>query len=716
MSDRILDTNTEKKEKKAAGAKYAKKGPQRPSRGPGHGPPGMMVEKPKNFKGTFRKLLAYLKGYVGQISFVLVLVIASTMIMLMSPRILGDATNEMAIGLMAKSAVSSLEQAEESPQIKQMYDALGITPLSQCGTAAEKADSLERLVGAIVSGVESGRIEAGEADQIIQLSQSEYFPLMLKNIAATGGAIDMGAIGTIALKLIIIYAVYAVLTFFHTYMMVGITQKIVFKMRNDINVKLTKLPLKYFDSQTHGEILSRVTNDIETISQSMQQTITQAISSVVSVVAILVLMFSISGYMTLIALATLPVMLLLSGLIAKKSQKYFRGQQVSLGSLNSHVEEMYSCHDVVKAYNYEEKSIEEFEQINGELYKNGWRAQFISGTMMPLTNFISRIGYIGVCIVGGVLASDEKLLVGSIQSFIQYLNQFNQPISQASQIVNLMQSTIAAAERVFDILDQAEQSPDAKGAPRIENPKGLVEFKNIRFGYDPEKTLINDISFTAQPGQTIAIVGPTGAGKTTLVNLLMRFYELDGGSIVIDGVETAKMNRSDLRSMFGMVLQDTWLFTGSIRENIAYGNEDADADAVVQAAKAASANHFIRTLSEGYDTQIKEDAGNISQGQRQLMTIARAVLKDPQILILDEATSSVDTRTELLIQKAMARLMEGRTSFVIAHRLSTIRNADLILVMNHGDIIETGTHEQLLDAGGFYASLYMSQFSSAEAE
>ena len=674
--------------------------------GPMMGPPGMMGGgKAKDFKGTTNKLAKYLKPHAFALILALVLTIASTVFTLNTPKILGNATNALMVGYISRNAVTSMVEAESNPQYVAMLTASGITPLSQCTDNTQKADSFEKIAALIEQMPESAETPTGN-----MALAAQYYDKIIENIELTGGAVDYSELGGIAITLLVLYIAAAFCSFIQVFIMVGITQKIVFKMRSDVNAKLSKLPLKYFDAHSHGDILSRVTNDVDTVSQSLQQSLTQIISSIVMIVGILYMMLTISGTMTLITLASLPIALGITIFITKRSQKYFRGQQKTLGQINGHVEEMYSCHNVVKAYNYEKTAIEEFERNNEELYQNGWKAQFVSGSMMPMIGFIGNLGYVAVSVAGGIIASNGTIMIGSIQAFIQYSRQFNQPISQVAQIVNIMQSTIAAAERVFEVLEQTEQSTDAVDAPKLEQPKGAVKFDQIQFGYEPENTLIHGISLDVKPGQTIAVVGPTGAGKTTLVNLLLRFYELNSGAISIDGVNIADMKREDLRDLFGMVLQDTWLFNGTIEENIAYGSDHPDHKSIVDAAKAAHADHFIRTLPEGYNTVIREDAGNISQGQRQLLTIARAVLKDPAILILDEATSSVDTRTEVLIQEAMHRLMKGRTSFVIAHRLSTIRNADSILVMNHGDIIETGSHEELMKQNGFYADLYRSQF------
>ena len=507
------------------------------------------------------------------------------------------------------------------------------------------------------------------------------------------------------------YLVSAMFSFLQQYIMAGVTQKIVFNLRKDVNIKLSILPLKYFDNNTTGDILSRVTNDIDTISSTLQQSITQLITAVVSIVGILIMMISISPTLTLMTFITIPLSVLLTKFIAKRSQRYFKAQSENLGRLNGHIEEMYTGHKIVKVFGHEDKSIEEFNQINKTLYEASYKAQFISGIMMPLMQFINNIGYVFVSVVGGVFVIGGKISIGNIQAFIQYSRQFTQPIVQTAEIANVIQSTIASAERVFQILDEVEEIEDIEHPKKIELPKGRVKFDKVNFGYKVDELLIEDMDMDVYPGQTIAIVGPTGAGKTTLVNLLMRFYELDSGEITIDGIDIQDMKRGDLRSIFGMVLQDTWLFNGTIKDNIAYGREGATDEEIFNAAKLAQADHFIRTLPDGYDTILNEEASNISQGQKQLLTIARAILANPRILILDEATSSVDTRTEIHIQKAMTEIMKGRTSFVIAHRLSTIKSADIILVMNEGSIIEKGNHDQLIKEDGFYAELYNSQFA-----
>ena len=496
--------------------------------------------------------------------------------------------------------------------------------------------------------------------------------------------------------------------------MAGVAQKVVYSLRRDIDEKLARLPLKFFDSHTNGELLSRFTNDVDNISGTLQQSITQVITAVTTIIGVLIMMLSISVTLTLISIIVIPLSGVLMMLVVKRSQKYFIGQQKTLGQLNGHIEEMYTGHNVVKAFGHEKKSIAEFDEINERLYGVGWRAQFLSGLMMPIINFIGNLGYVFVAVVGGVLVTKGRISVGDIQAFIQYNRQFTQPISQVAQISNIIQSTVASAERVFDLLDEEEMIKEVENPINPKENRGAVEFEHVKFGYQEDRILINDMNIKAEPGQMVAIVGPTGAGKTTLVNLLLRFYEVNGGRILVDGVDITKMNRADLRSKFGMVLQDTWLFNGSIRDNIAYGKEHATEEEIINAAKAAHADHFIRVLPDGYDTILNEEVSNISQGQKQLLTIARALLANPEIMILDEATSSVDTRTELQIQNAMKVLMKGRTSFVIAHRLSTIREADVILVMKDGDVIETGNHDTLMSQNGFYADLYNSQFSQQE--
>ncbi|MEJ2662610.1 MAG: ABC transporter ATP-binding protein [Spirochaetia bacterium] len=526
-------------------------------------------------------------------------------------------------------------------------------------------------------------------------------------------SIDFIFIGRTILILIGLYALSSLFTYIQQYQMAGISQKIVYALRSDVSKKLARLPLKFFDSRAHGDIMSRVTNDIDTISTTLQQSLTQVITSVFTIIGVLIMMLTISPLLTLITLVTLPLSFFATMKIAKMSQKNFAAQQKHLGQLNGHVEEMFTGHKIVKAFGHEKKSITEFNRINDRLYKASWKAQFVSGIIMPMMNFINNLGYVLICVVGGILAAQKALNLGDIQAFIQYSRRFTMPIAQTANIANILQSTIACAERVFEILDEEEEIPDRPDALVIRKPRGDVRFDKVRFGYKDDNILMENMNIDVKQGQMIAIVGPTGAGKTTLVNLLMRFYEIQGGKITVDGIDIRDLRRGQMRTMFGMVLQDTWLFNGTIKENIAYGRPDASERQIIQAAKTAHADHFIRALPDGYDTELTEEASNISQGEKQLLTIARAILSDPSILILDEATSSVDTRTEVYIQKAMAVLMKGRTSFVIAHRLSTIRDAEMILVMNNGSIIEMGNHDELLARGGFYADLYNSQFTGA---
>ena len=538
---------------------------------------------------------------------------------------------------------------------------------------------------------------------------------IMAKVANTGG-IDFSYIIKILLILVVLYAASSLFSYIMGWIISGVSQDAAFSLRKDISEKMNRLPLSYFDKHSSGDILSRVTNDIDTIAQSLNQSLSTLISNVVTLVGIFIMMLTISWQMTLIAVVVLPVSMILMRLVMKHSQKYFTQQQNSLGDVNGHIEEMYGGHQVVKAFNGEEKSVEQFEKYNESLYTSAWKSQFFGSLMMPISNFVGNIGYVGVCIIGGILAGSKTITIGDIQAFIQYVRQFNQPISQIAQAANLLQSTGAAAERVFEFLEEEELKEDSATltTEEVQNMKGAVTFADVHFGYNPDKIIINDFSLHVHAGQKVAIVGPTGAGKTTIIKLLMRFYELNGGSIMIDGEDITKMKRSDLRSLFGMVLQDTWLFNGTIMDNLKYGRLNATDEEVKKACESAHVDHFIHTLSDGYDTMINEESSNISAGQKQLLTIARAFLKDPKILILDEATSSVDTRTEVLIQQGMDELMKNRTSFVIAHRLSTIRDADTIIVMRDGDIVEIGNHEGLLKENGFYATLYRSQFENGE--
>ena len=528
-----------------------------------------------------------------------------------------------------------------------------------------------------------------------------------------GSGIDFNAITRIIVQLIFLYIISAVFSFIQGYIMANVTQRITYKLRRSLAEKIGRLPMKFFDKMTHGEVLSRITNDIDTLSQSLNQSMTQIITSLCMVVGILIMMFRINWQMTLVAVLLLPLSMGVMGPIIGKSQKYFKQQQEYLGTVNGQIEEVFGGHNIIKAFNREGAVKEDFDAENKLLYKSAWKSQFLSGLMMPLMLFVGNIGYVAVAILGGYFAIKETITVGNIQAFIQYTRQFSQPISQVAQVSNMMQSTMAAAERIFEFLSEEEEPQIVENPVSTEGLNGNILFENVHFGYDPEKIIINDFSAQVKHGQKIAIVGPTGAGKTTMVKLLMRFYDINEGAISVDGNSIYSFNRSDLRKIFGMVLQDTWLFNGTIMENIRYGRLDAADEEVVAAAKAAHVHHFVQTLPDGYNMVLNEEATNVSQGQKQLITIARAILADPKILILDEATSSVDTRTEILIQNAMDNLMKGRTSFIIAHRLSTIRNADMILVMNEGDIVEQGSHDELLAIGGFYANLYNSQFQDA---
>lgn len=610
-------------------------------RGPmGHGRGRGPAEKAKDFKGTMAKLIRYLGSYRINIIIAFLFSIVSVALMVIGPKILGNATTELTNGFMAK-------------------------------------------------------------------------------ISGTGG-IDFGKIETILLQLIGLYLISTLCGFIQSWMMAGVAQKVAYQLRAEMAHKVDLLPFSYFDSQSHGEVLSRFSNDVDMIQQTMNQSLGQLISSFVQIIGYLAMMLSISFTMTLLALVVVPLSLILVTTVVKHSQKYFAAQQSSLGEVNGHIEEMYGAHMIMKAFNGEEKSVAEFEKLNDQLYDSAWKSQFLSGLMQPISTFVGNLGYVGVAILGGYLAMNGSITVGDIQSFITYVRSFNQPISMIAQNMNILQSTAAAAERVFAFLEEEEEVPECENPVEIYDAdghtdiQGQVTFENVHFGYRPDKVIIHDFSMYIKPGRKIAIVGPTGAGKTTIIKLLMRFYELNSGTIYIDGIPTTQMRRSDLRSLFGMVLQDAWLFGGTVMENLRYGRPDATDEEVIKAADAAYVDHFIRTLDHGYQTVINEESSNISQGQKQLLTIARAFLADPKILILDEATSSVDTRTEVLIQKGMQKLMENRTSFVIAHRLSTIRDADLILVMKDGDIIEAGSHDELMKADGFYTQLYNSQFDEEE--
>ncbi len=551
--------------------------------------------------------------------------------------------------------------------------------------------------------------------KILGLATTKLFEGVLAKSQGTG-SVDFGFIGRILLTLTALYLLSSAFLYLQQYLMVGVAQKTVYAMRRQMEAKFERLPLKFYDSRTHGEVLSRAVNDMDSIGNTLQQNLTQLIMSVITVAGVIALMLSISWLLSLVIAVTLPLSMVITATIARRSQAFFRRQQAALGQLNGHVEEMYAGHRIVKAFGREGEAVARFDELNDNYYQSGWRAQFATGVIMPIMTFVGNLGYVCVAVIGGLMVARGAIAIGDVQAFIQYARQFTQPIMQLSSIANTIQLTLASAERVFEMLDEPEEAPDAPGAAVISHPRGAVQFDHVSFRYKDDVPLIEDMNIDVAPGQTIAIVGPTGAGKTTLVNLLMRFYDVNAGVIRVDGVDLRDMTRGSLRRLFGVVLQDTWLFSGTIRENIAYGRDNATLDQVVAAAKAAQADHFIRTLPDSYDTLLTEDASNLSHGQKQLLTIARAFLADPEILILDEATSSVDTRTEVLIQEALRDLMRGRTSFVIAHRLSTIRNAGLILVVNHGSIVEQGTHEQLLAWKGFYAELYDSQFSGGVLE
>jgi ATP-binding cassette subfamily B multidrug efflux pump len=611
------------------------KTPQKRRGGPGHGPGSMMapVEKPKNFKKSFGKLMAYIGRYKIAVFIVMIFAAASTVFQVLGPKIMGHATTELAEGLTRK-------------------------------------------------------------------------------IGGTGG-IDFDKIAQILLITLALYVASALFSFVQGWIMTGITQKICYRMRREIAEKINRMPMKYFESRTYGEVLSRITNDVDTLGTGLNQSITQIITSVATIVGVIVMMLSISPLMTLIALIILPISAGLMTIVIKLSQKYFKSQQDYLGHINGQVEENFAGQLVIKAFSKEKETISTFNETNDVLFESAWKSQFLSGLMMPLMTFIGNLGYAGVAISGGFLAIKGTIGIGDIQAFIQYVKNFTQPIQQVAQVMNQVQSMTAASERVFEFLSEEEEDQTVAEPVLLKEVKGAVSFDHVHFGYDADQIVIKDFSADVKPGQKIAIVGPTGAGKTTMVKLLMRFYDVNSGSITLDGHDIRDFNRKDLRENFGMVLQDTWLYSGTIMENIRYGRLDATDEEVIAAAKAAHADHFIRTLPGGYDMVLNEDASNVSQGQKQLLTIARAILADNRVLILDEATSSVDTRTEERIQKAMDNLMAGRTSFIIAHRLSTIRNADMILVMNHGDIVEQGNHEELLAKGGFYADLYNSQFEEA---
>jgi len=623
----------------------------------------MPAEKAKDFKGTLKRLIAYLKPQAMPLLLVIIFTVLSVTFTISAPKIIGEATNELFEGIISKQLPAGTTKDQAITELK-----------------AQGQDQLAEMI----SGMD----------------------------VTPGKGVDFNALLHMLIILLVVYLLAAFFRWLQQYTMAGVAQNTVYRLRRDVDGKLARLPLKYYDNHSHGDILSRVTNDVDNIAHTLQQSITQVVHAIAVVVGVLIMMFSISPLLSWISLIIIPLSLLVTMFVIRRSQKYFIAQWDSTGTLNGHIEESFTGHNVIEVFNQQDKVKERFDRENERVYEASFKAQFISSIIRPAVNFLNNVNYVVICIVGGIRVATGLITLGGVQAFIQYSRQFTQPVVQVASIINILQSTVASAERVFELIDEEEEIPDTENPVVLEEVKGHVKFEHVYFSYSPDTPLIEDMNLDAHPGQTVAIVGPTGAGKTTLVNLLMRFYEIDSGRITIDGVDIQDMRRDDLRKIFGMVLQDTWLFNGTIRNNIAYGKEGATEEEIIAAAQAAYVDHFVRTLPQGYDTVLTEDASNISQGQKQLLTIARAFLADPKILILDEATSSVDTRTEMLIQKAMAKLRKGRTSFVIAHRLSTIRDADTILVMNQGRIVEQGNHEELMAARGFYYDLYMSQFLS----
>ncbi len=642
---------------------------RRPQSGPGFGPPGLIGtgEKAKDFKGSFKRLVGRLRSEYRMIALIVMLAVISVTCTISAPKILAGATDLIFEGAISKQLPAGVTKEQ------------------------------------VIAG-----LEAQGQDQLASLlSGMDLTP---------GQGVDFAAVGRIVLIVTAIYLLSSLFAWLQGYLMAGVVQRVVYKLRREVDLKLARLPLGYFDSHPRGDILSRVTNDIDNIQQTLQQTLTQIITSILTLVGVLAMMFWISPLLAIIALVTVPISVALAMVIARRSQKQFAHQWERTGTLNAHVEEMFTGHNIVKMFGRQKQAIATFDDENDGLYQASFRAQFISGIIMPSMMFIGNLRYVAIAVVGGLRVANGMISLGDVQAFIQYSQQFGQPITQTASVVNILQSAVASSERVFELLDEAEEKPDVPAPVVLRHPQGRISLKDVSFRYVPDTPLIEDLNLEVEPGQTVAIVGPTGAGKTTLVNLLMRFYEIDEGTISIDDVDTRNMTREDLRGLFGMVLQDAWLFGGTIRENIAYGREEASWEEILAAAEAAHVDHFVRTLPEGYDTRLDDESATVSQGERQLLTIARAFLANPEILILDEATSSVDTRTEVLIQRAMARLLRGRTNFVIAHRLSTIRDADVILVMNEGSIIEQGTHVELLARRGFYYDLYNSQFEEALVE
>jgi len=679
------------------------RGPMGGGFGGGHGMAGGGA-KAKNFSASFRRLVATLRPELAKIVIVMILAIVSVAFAVAGPKILGNATNAIFSGVAGNMTGKMAAQFNggkipEGLTKDQFIKGMKAQAQAAKAAAAKIPDAAKRA--AAITAADNA------ITQVDMLAGLDFTP---------GKGVDFHAVGQIVLLLLGVYLLSAAFSWGQQYIMAGVSQRTVYNLRKDVDSKLARLPLKYFDDNERGDILSRVTNDIDNIANSLQQSLTQLITAVFTIIGVLGMMFWISPILAAISLLVLPIALVGTMQVAKRSQKQFTAQWKHTGDLNGHIEEMHTGHAIVKMFGRQEEAIEVFEDRNAKLYEASFKAQFISGIIQPMMNFVGNLNYVAIAVIGGVKVASGTMTLGDVQAFIQYSRQFTMPITQTASIANVFQSAVASSERVFELLDETEELPDTATPIRLENPTGRITLEHVSFRYDPETPLIDDLDLDVAPGQTVAIVGPTGAGKTTLVNLLMRFYEIGEGRISLDGIDIRDMTRDNLRTTFGMVLQDAWLFSGTIRDNIEYGFEGATEDRLHAAAEAAYVDHFVRTLAEGYDTVLDDDASNVSQGEKQLLTIARAFLADPEILILDEATSSVDTRTEVLIQKAMKKLMHGRTSFVIAHRLSTIRDADVILVMNHGKIVEKGTHQELLDAKGFYFDLYNSQFVEAYDE